>query len=65
MMDYEGMSNLTPLPYDKYFVTIPIVKSSWTDKDPIDQKGFRPDVLLNKIDPTKWVEYVRLQLEKN
>jgi C-terminal processing protease CtpA/Prc len=64
MMDYEGMSNPTPLPYTPYILTIPIAKSSWTDKAPIDEKGFQPDVLLNKVEPQKWVEFVRLRLEK-
>ena len=64
MMDYEGMSNPTTMPYDKFIVTIPIVKSSWTDQAPIDQKGFQPDVLLHKIDPQKWVEFVQQRLER-
>lgn len=63
MMDYEGMSNPTALPYDKYILTIPIVKSSWTDSQPIDQTGFRPDILLNHIDLSEWVEFVRKDLE--
>lgn len=65
MMDYEGMSNPTPLPYGPYILTIPIVKSSWTDKNPIDRTGFRPDVLLDKIEPRKWIEFVQARLEKN
>lgn len=65
MMDYEGMSYPTAMPYDKFIVTIPIVKSSWTDKAPIDQKGFQPDVLLDKIERQKWVEFVQRSLEKN
>lgn len=65
MMDYEGMSNPTALPYDKYILTVPIVKSSWTDKKPIDQNGFQPDILLNKIEQKKWVEFVRENLEQN
>ncbi|MDZ4071604.1 MAG: S41 family peptidase [Sediminibacterium sp.] len=63
MMDYEGMSIPTALPYDKYFLTIPIVKSSWTDKKPIDLTGFQPDILLNKIEQKKWVEFIRRDLE--
>jgi hypothetical protein len=63
MMDYEGMSNPTALPYDKFIITIPIVKSSWTDKNPIDQTGFRPEILLNKIDQKKWVDYIVKDLE--
>ncbi len=64
MMDYEGMSNPTALPYDKYILTIPIVKSSWTDKKPIDQTGFQPDIFLNKIERTKWVNFVMKDLER-
>ncbi len=65
MMDYEGMSNPTAMPYDKFIVTIPIVKSNWTDKAPIDKTGFKPSVLLNKIDETKWVEFVKKDIEQN
>ena len=64
MMDYEGMSNPTILPYDQYILTIPIVKSSWTDKKPIDQTGFKPDVLLNKIDQNRWVDFVKQDMER-
>ncbi|MFN3299574.1 MAG: S41 family peptidase [Sediminibacterium sp.] len=64
MMDYEGMSTLTPLPYDQYMLTIPIVKSSWADKEPIDQTGFKPDVLLDKIEQKNWIEFVQQDLEK-
>lgn len=64
MMDYEGMSNLTPLPYPNYYLTIPIVKSNWTDKNPIDKTGFKPAILLNRIDQTKWVDYIQKDLER-
>ncbi len=64
MMDYEGMSNPTSLPYDKYILTIPIVKSSWTDTNPIDQKGFKPDKVLKNIEQKDWIEYVRKDLER-
>lgn len=64
MMDYEGMSNPTALPYNKYILTIPIVKSSWTSTSPIDQTGFKPDIVLDKIDNARWVEFVRKSLEK-
>lgn len=64
MMDYEGMSNLTPLPYTGYYLTIPIVKSSWTDSKPIDQTGFKPDILLDKIDQKDWIKYIQEDLEK-
>lgn len=64
MMDYEGMSIPTAMPYDKFVVTIPIVKSNWTDSQPIDETGCQPDVLLDKIDYQNWVEYVQKELEK-
>jgi Peptidase family S41 len=64
MMDYEGMSNPTPLPYAKYIVTIPIVKSSWTDGQPIDQTGFKPDKSLKTVEQRYWVEHVRKELEQ-
>ncbi len=64
MMDYEGMSTPTALPYNKYILTIPIVRSSWTATNPIDLKGFTPDKLLHSIDQKEWVEYVRKDLEK-
>jgi len=64
MMDYEGMSNPTALPYHKYILTIPIIKSSWTEQKPIDKTGFQPDILLNKIEQKKWVEFVQKDLEQ-
>lgn len=57
MMDYEGMSIPTPLPCDKFILTIPIVKSSWTDSSPIDQTGFKPDVIINKPQSI-WLDYI-------
>ncbi len=63
MMDYEGMSTATALPYSKFILTIPVAKSSWTDKNPIDKTGFRPDVDLSKINQTKWIEFVQQKLE--
>jgi hypothetical protein len=48
MMDYEGMSVPLKMPSNQFIVTIPSVKSSWTDKAPIDKTGFRPDVLLHQ-----------------
>jgi len=64
MMDYEGMSNPTAMPYDKFILTIPIAKSSWTDTNPIDHQGFKPDVLLNNIDPKDWVKHIQKDLER-
>lgn len=64
MMDYEGMSNPTPMPYPNYYLTIPIVKSSWTDKNPIDKTGFKPDIILDKIEQNKWVDFLQRELER-
>lgn len=64
MMDYEGMSTPTPLPYDKFILTIPIVRSSWTATQPIDQTGFVPDVLLNKVPREKWIQWVAADIQK-
>lgn len=61
MMDYEGMSTPTALPYEKFILTIPIAKSSWTDKHPIDQKGFRPDVLIS-LPHQKWIDFIMRDL---
>jgi hypothetical protein len=63
MMDYEGMSNPTPLPYDQFILTIPIAQSSWTDKDPVNEKGFQPDVLLN-IPQNHWMSAILRDLKK-
>jgi hypothetical protein len=62
MMDYEGLSTPTPLSYDKFILTIPIVKSSWTDRKPIDQTGFKPDVTLN-IPQNQWIGYIVTDLQ--
>jgi C-terminal processing protease CtpA/Prc len=64
MMDYEGMSNLTPMPYANYYLTIPIVKSSWTDKNPIDKNGFKPDITLEKVEQNKWVDFIKKDMER-
>lgn len=64
MMDYEGMSTPIAMPYEKFIITIPIVKSSWTDTKPIDATGFQPQVLLHHIPFSKWVEFVQRDLEK-
>lgn len=57
MMDYEGMSNPTALPYSKFILTIPIAKSSWTDTRPIDQTGFAPDVPV-KLPENEWIDFI-------
>ncbi len=63
MMDYEGMSTSTPLPYHNFILTIPIVKSGWTDKKPIDQTGFKPDVIIN-LSQNKWIDFIINDLQK-
>ncbi|WP_333864762.1 hypothetical protein, partial [Chitinophaga sp.] len=63
MMDYEGMSNPTPLPYSKFVLTIPIAKSSWTDKHPIDQTGFAPNVHI-RLPENKWIDFIVKDLHK-
>ncbi len=65
MMDYEGMSTPTPLPYPGFLLVIPIAKSNWTDSRPIDKTGFRPQVLLTHLaDRQQWIEVVKKELEK-
>jgi len=63
MMDYEGMSNPTTLPYSKFILTIPITKSSWTDTRPIDQTGFTPDVPI-RLPENKWIDLIMDDLPK-
>lgn len=63
MMDYEGMSVPTPMPYNKFILTIPIAKSSWTDTHPIDKTGFKPDVIINRP-LNEWTEFIIRDLEK-
>ncbi|MEJ1237440.1 S41 family peptidase [Chryseolinea sp. T2] len=63
MMDYEGASS-TLLPCSHFRVSIPIVKSSWTDRHPIDKVGFTPDVLLQNTSPERWIDEIRTRLEK-
>lgn len=63
MMDYEGMSTPTTLPFDKFILTIPIAKSSWTDKKPIDQTGFKPDMLIN-LPKSRWTDFIINDLQK-
>ncbi len=63
MMDYEGMSNPTALPYNKFILTIPIAKSSWTDARPIDQTGFKPDVPI-RLPENKWIDLIVEDLPK-
>ncbi|MFY7827040.1 MAG: S41 family peptidase [Flectobacillus sp.] len=57
MMDYEGMSNRTELPYQNYYLYIPISQSSWTVKHPIDETGFHPQVIL-RSPKQYWIEAV-------
>lgn len=63
VMDYEGPTVTTPLPSDQFILTIPISRSSWTEKAPIDLTGFTPDVKLN-MPQEKWVDKVKKLLEK-
>lgn len=63
MMDYEGMSIPTPLPCEAYYLTVPIVKSSWTDRAPIDLTGFTPDVIIDRPQED-WLEFVLKDLRK-
>jgi hypothetical protein len=57
MMDYEGPSSITPLPCKMFILMMPVSKSSWTDKNPIDETGFSPDVKLS-IPKEQWVDYI-------
>jgi hypothetical protein len=63
MMDYEGASS-TILPYTNFSVSIPIVKSSWTDTKPIDKTGFKPTVSLVKIRQADWIKHIQQNMEK-
>ncbi len=63
MMDYEGMSTPTTLPFEEFILTIPIVKSSWTDKKPIDRTGFKPDILIN-LPKSRWTNFIIDDLQK-
>nr|WP_068886917.1 S41 family peptidase [Pedobacter panaciterrae] len=63
MMDYEGPTSTTPLPCKELILMMPVSKSSWTDKNPIDETGFSPDVKLN-IPKKQWVDYIVKDLKK-
>lgn len=63
MMDYEGMGTPTPMPDERFIITIPISASSWTRQNPIDQSGWQPDVMLSKLPQAQWVKYVQEYLE--
>lgn len=63
MMDYEGPSSTTPLPCKELILMMPVSKSSWTDKNPIDESGFTPDVKLS-VPAKQWVEYIIKDLKK-
>jgi hypothetical protein len=63
MMDYEGMSNPTPLPYDGFILTIPIAQSSWTQTQPTNERGFQPDVVLN-MPQNQWLSALLEDLKK-
>lgn len=59
MMDYEGMSIPLKMPYGGFIITIPAVKSSWTDTAPIDETGFTPDIQLTG----PYQDWIRLVME--
>jgi hypothetical protein len=63
MMDYEGASS-NLLPYSNFRVSIPIVKSSWTDSNPIDRTGFTPNVILDKAKPESRIKDIQKRLER-
>ncbi|WP_449435662.1 S41 family peptidase [Pedobacter steynii] len=63
MMDYEGPTSTTPLPCKGLILMMPVSKSSWTDKNPIDENGFTPDVKLN-MQGNQWVEYIIKDLKR-
>ncbi|AOM79395.1 hypothetical protein BFS30_20810 [Pedobacter steynii] len=53
----------TPLPFKEFILMIPVSKSSWTDKHPIDETGFSPDRKLS-IPPKQWINYIMTDLRK-
>ncbi|WP_256004853.1 S41 family peptidase [Pedobacter deserti] len=63
MMDYEGPSQVTPLPYAGFVLMIPVSKSGWTDTQPIDKVGFKPDIPLH-IPKSQWIDYISKDLKK-
>ncbi|TCD25612.1 hypothetical protein EZ456_15250 [Pedobacter psychrodurus] len=63
MMDYEGPASPTPLPCKMLVLMMPVSKSSWADKKPIDATGFSPDIKLN-MSGDQWVEYIIKDLKK-
>ncbi|MEM6843197.1 MAG: S41 family peptidase [Bacteroidota bacterium] len=64
MMDYQGASSPTPLPYSNYYLYIPISKSDWTDTDPKNETGFEPEVIIpTSVPADKWVDFVTRSLE--
>lgn len=62
MMDYEGPTVTTQLPSDQFILMVPVSRSSWTERVPIDETGFAPKLRL-KGDGAKWVNEVRRKLE--
>lgn len=63
MMDYEGMSIPTALPFDQFILTIPIARSAWTEKMTIDETGFKPDVMID-LPREKWTDFIIGDLKK-
>jgi hypothetical protein len=63
MMDYEGPTATTPLPHKQFILMIPVSKSSWTDRKPIDDSGFAPDVQL-RVPEKDWLDYILKDIRK-
>jgi hypothetical protein len=63
MMDYEGPTSRTALPCKTLILMMPVSKSSWADKNPIDKKGFSPDIKLN-IPENQLIEFVSKDLKR-
>ncbi|WP_142687983.1 S41 family peptidase [Chitinophaga polysaccharea] len=63
MMDYEGPTVVTPLPFKQFILMIPVSKSSWADTAPIDENGFNPDVRLS-VPGNEWTDYVLKDLKR-
>lgn len=65
MMDYLGMLQRTALPFKDYHLVIPDTKSSWTDKAPMYQTCFIPEVDLSGLQQWRWVDFVKNDLSKH
>jgi len=65
MMDYVGMHQPTILPFKDYRLVIPDTKSSWTDTDPIDASGLKPEHDLTEVPRREWINYIKKDLIKH